>query len=56
MPIQISSLADGTALTAALVAGFSCEGWFPPGRYTVAMKMIDFFGNDTTTLVPVSIG
>ena len=27
-----------------------------PGRYTVAVKVIDIFGNDTMTLVPVSIG
>jgi adenine-specific DNA-methyltransferase len=27
-----------------------------PGRYTVAVKVIDIFGNDTVTLVPVSVG
>lgn len=27
-----------------------------PGRYTVAVKVIDIFGNDTMTLVPVNIG
>ena len=27
-----------------------------PGRYTVAVKVIDIFGNDTMTLVPVSLG
>ncbi len=27
-----------------------------PGRYTVAIKVIDIFGNDTMTLVPVSVG
>lgn len=27
-----------------------------PGRYTVAVKVIDLFGNDTMTLVPVAIG
>jgi site-specific DNA-methyltransferase (adenine-specific)/adenine-specific DNA-methyltransferase len=27
-----------------------------PGRYTVAVKVIDIFGNDTMTLVPVSTG
>jgi len=27
-----------------------------PGRYTIAVKVIDIFGNDTMTLVPVSIG
>jgi len=26
-----------------------------PGRYTIAVKVIDIFGNDTMTLVPVSI-
>ena len=26
------------------------------GRYTVAVKVIDIFGNDTMTLVPVSAG
>ena len=27
-----------------------------PGRYTVAVKVIDLFGNDTMTLVPVNAG
>lgn len=27
-----------------------------PGRYIVAVKVIDIFGNDTMTLVPVSVG
>jgi DNA modification methylase len=27
-----------------------------PGRYTVAVKVIDIFGNDTTTLLPVTVG
>jgi site-specific DNA-methyltransferase (adenine-specific)/adenine-specific DNA-methyltransferase len=27
-----------------------------PGRYTVAVKVIDTFGNDTMSLVPVSLG
>jgi len=27
-----------------------------PGRYTVAIKVIDIFGNDTMTLVPVTVG
>lgn len=27
-----------------------------PGRHTVAVKVIDVFGNDTMTLVPVSVG
>ncbi len=27
-----------------------------PGRYTVAVKAIDIFGNDTMTLVPVNVG
>jgi len=27
-----------------------------PGRYTVAIKVIDIFGNDTMTLVPVTAG
>ena len=27
-----------------------------PGRYTVAIKVIDIFGNDTMTLVPVHVG
>ena len=26
-----------------------------PSRYTVAVKVIDIFGNDTMTLVPVSV-
>jgi hypothetical protein len=26
------------------------------GRYTVAAKVIDIFGNDTMTLVPVIVG
>ena len=26
------------------------------GRYTVAVKVIDIFGNDTMTLIPVTVG
>ncbi len=26
------------------------------GRYTVALKVIDIFGNDTMTLLPVTVG
>ncbi len=27
-----------------------------PSRYRVAVKVIDIFGNDTMTLVPVNVG
>ncbi len=27
-----------------------------PGRYTIAVKVIDIFGNDSMTLVPVTVG
>ena len=27
-----------------------------PGRYTVVVKVIDIFGNDTMSLVPVNVG
>ncbi len=27
-----------------------------PGRYTVAVKVVDIFGNDTMTLVPINVG
>jgi len=27
-----------------------------PGRHTIAVKVIDIFGNDTMTLVPVTTG
>ena len=27
-----------------------------PGRYTIAVKVIDIFGNDTMTLLPVTVG
>jgi hypothetical protein len=27
-----------------------------PGRYIAAVKVIDIFGNDTMTLVPVNVG
>jgi hypothetical protein len=27
-----------------------------PGGYTVPVKVIDMFGNDTMTLVPVNVG
>jgi site-specific DNA-methyltransferase (adenine-specific)/adenine-specific DNA-methyltransferase len=27
-----------------------------PGRYQVAVKVIDIFGNDTMTIVPVNVG
>ncbi|MEO8277960.1 MAG: site-specific DNA-methyltransferase, partial [Thermoanaerobaculia bacterium] len=34
----------------------SSHAYDRPGRYTVAVKVIDLFGNDTMTLVPVSVG
>ncbi len=27
-----------------------------PGRYVIAVKVIDIFGNDTMTLMPVTVG
>ena len=27
-----------------------------PGRYTIAIKVIDIFGNDTMTLMPITAG
>jgi PKD repeat protein len=27
-----------------------------PGPYTIAVKVIDIFGNDTMTLVPINVG
>jgi hypothetical protein len=27
-----------------------------PGRYTIAVKVIDIFGNDTMTLIPITAG
>jgi hypothetical protein len=27
-----------------------------PGHYTIAVKVIDVFGNDTMTLMPISVG
>ncbi|HET9032131.1 MAG TPA: hypothetical protein VFN25_04410 [Dokdonella sp.] len=27
-----------------------------PGRYLVGVKVVDIFGNDTMTLVPVNVG
>ncbi|MDZ4831461.1 MAG: DNA methyltransferase [Phycisphaerae bacterium] len=27
-----------------------------PGRYTIAVKVIDIFGNDTMTVIPISVG
>lgn len=27
-----------------------------PGRHVIAVKVIDIFGNDTMTLVPVTVG
>ena len=27
-----------------------------PGRYTIAVKVIDIFGNDTMTLMPITVG
>lgn len=35
----------------------SAQHTYPqPGRYTIAVKVIDIFGNDTMTLVPVTVG
>lgn len=33
----------------------ACHTYANPGRYVIAVKVIDIFGNDTMTLVPVSI-
>jgi hypothetical protein len=30
--------------------------WTTRGRYTAAVEVIDIFGNDTMTLVPVTVG
>ena len=30
--------------------------YYKPGRYIIAVKVIDIFGNDTMTLVPVTVG
>ena len=55
----------GGMLSSALARGISkqteelisSEHTYPkPGRYTVAVKVIDIFGNDTMTLVPVNVG
>ena len=40
----------GNAIYAAL------HKYEKPGRYTVAVKVVDIFGNDTMTLVPVNVG
>ena len=34
----------------------SAHTYTKPGRYIVAIKVIDIFGNDTMTLVPVTVG
>jgi site-specific DNA-methyltransferase (adenine-specific)/adenine-specific DNA-methyltransferase len=39
-----------------LIAGRAFHAYDKPGRYTVAVKVIDIFGNDTMTLVPVNVG
>ena len=31
-------------------------GYGEPGRYTIAVKVIDIFGNDTMTLMPITVG
>ncbi|MEI7879537.1 MAG: hypothetical protein WCI95_01560 [bacterium] len=34
-----------------------CVSTFPkPGRYTIAVKVVDIFGNDTMTLMTVTAG
>ena len=34
----------------------AAHNYAKPGRYTIAVKVIDIFGNDTMTLVPVTVG
>ncbi len=34
----------------------ACHTYEKPGRYTVAVKVIDIFGDDTVTLVPANSG
>jgi site-specific DNA-methyltransferase (adenine-specific)/adenine-specific DNA-methyltransferase len=37
--------------------GMSGSHVYPkPGRYVIAVKVIDIFGNDTMTLVAVTVG
>jgi PKD repeat protein len=35
---------------------FATHTYEKPGRYTIAVKVIDIFGNDTMTLLPVNVG
>ena len=44
------------AATSALRPTTAEHTYERPGRYTVAVKVIDIFGNDTMTLVPVNGG
>ena len=32
------------------------QAYEKPGRYVVAVKVIDIFGNDTMTLLPINVG
>jgi adenine-specific DNA-methyltransferase len=45
-----------TRLNRKLELTTALHAYTKAGRYTVAVKVIDIFGNDTMTLVPVSVG
>jgi site-specific DNA-methyltransferase (adenine-specific)/adenine-specific DNA-methyltransferase len=50
-----SSRTSGRASAPARIAITAPHTYLRAGRYTVAVKVIDIFGNDTMTLVPVSV-
>jgi hypothetical protein len=49
-------LNPGTADVRELELTTASHIYDKPGRYTVAVKVIDIFGNDTMTLIPVTVG
>ena len=54
--LRTSGRASALARIANLELITAVHTYDRPGRYTVAVKVIDIFGNDTMTLVPVNVG
>ncbi len=54
--IAADILTVATLDQAGLLREITDRSYSKKGRYTVAVKVIDIFGNDTMMLVPVSVG
>ena len=47
---------EGSGTVRALDLKSASHIYDKPGRYVIAAKVIDIFGNDTMSLTPISVG